>query len=518
VAVSNLARGKKANFGAIPIVASAQGFGLQAAESAKGIGAIPGLAWKGAKAAKNHPLDAAKGALIVSNPALLTAYLASHPATAKKVGAFAVKSGAAMGADIAADIKAGRYERAVGRIGFEVASVAVGGKGAPEAVSGAAKAASGAARVGSKATAAVKKSVAATKTVKTAKQPTEDFITAGDARWAKRNPDVIKHVLHGDEYGGKHVAKGGGSATVEVNGKPATVHVTPSGPRTPGKSWRADVKIVDARGNTIREKGSTMFPAEWSNAEAARAIRQASVMAKRQRLLTEKNGQFVAKIDVAGQKVEVHFADAAGTRPLSAFPVKKNAAFEADPFAHLKAVAQPKVADTALLDRIGKPAGVDINRVHEQPYANPGRLEIQRFNGENEFRFDRLDTSKKYLYIVDNNGDLVVAPEVDLYLKPDFARTITPNSNPARPTKHADLAELAAGGTERGRARAGGEISYDKHQGEWFVDNNSSYTFRRLDGNLLDIDSLRAVRELMRKLGANVDGVHMFDVVNKRFA
>ncbi len=150
------------------------------------------------------------------------------------------------------------------------------------------------------------------------------------------------------------------------------------------------------------------------------------------------------------------------------------------------------------LDTVMPVTGVHTNRKNEWPYHLPPRYE--RHDGENPFRPQRLDPSQTYLWVIDANGNFVVAPEN----QPGFHSDGGP-----RPVKHADL--LPPGGKVRPPGRAGGELHAvpGTHPPEWQLDFNSSYSFDRLDGRMVDEDpaAAAAVEQLLQSQGTNTSTI-----------
>jgi hypothetical protein len=129
-----------------------------------------------------------------------------------------------------------------------------------------------------------------------------------------------------------------------------------------------------------------------------------------------------------------------------------------------------------LLAEIGEPVGTTTQRTSEIPYGSPP--EMQTLRGR-PLDLNSLDPSKKYVWVIDEHGNFLLAPEDQAAV--GFA--------PGRPTpgvvKHGDLTP-GPGGQTRGVARAGGELYPEtvdgKPTGRWIMDNNSSYTFARKAG------------------------------------
>ncbi|MGR9101078.1 MAG: eCIS core domain-containing protein, partial [Gammaproteobacteria bacterium] len=101
-----------------------------------------------------------------------------------------------------------------------------------------------------------------------------------------------------------------------------------------------------------------------------------------------------------------------------------------------------------LLARVGEPSEVHTNRPYEWPYQNPPEMVASQGR-----RIDvtRLDPNRKYLWVVDREGNFIIAPEE----QPGFG--VTESLPQGRPVKHGDLVP-GEGGQSRGAARAGGEL------------------------------------------------------------
>jgi hypothetical protein len=123
--------------------------------------------------------------------------------------------------------------------------------------------------------------------------------------------------------------------------------------------------------------------------------------------------------------------------------------------------------------------------------------------------FNSLDPSKKYLWVVDSDGNMRIAPEQNPAYKysgdDDMAGT-------ERPVKHGDLVAPPDGQT-RGIARAGGELNYDNDAGNWVLDNQSSYTFNRADNSVSSPDNLAASKDLLQQSGTDVSNLQTNDSI-----
>jgi len=142
-----------------------------------------------------------------------------------------------------------------------------------------------------------------------------------------------------------------------------------------------------------------------------------------------------------------------------------------------------------LIARTGEPSGVHwtSNRAREVPYKTPPDMCVLPRDAP-----PVLDPKRKYLWVVDPDGNVRIAPEDQAGLN--------------RPLKHGDLTPSPDAQT-RGPARNGGELNYNEATGKWEMDNNSSYAFNRADGALTSSDNLNAAHELMEHNGMNMDDV-----------
>lgn len=125
---------------------------------------------------------------------------------------------------------------------------------------------------------------------------------------------------------------------------------------------------------------------------------------------------------------------------------------------------------------------------------------------------DKLNPSRRYLWVLDESGNFRIADEGQGGRFPQRGRL--PRSHPAAgetPLKHGDLTPGPEGNT-RGVARAGGELSAEldasgKPTGRWVMDNNSSYTFNRTDAQTLTSTNLDAAKELLKTTGTDVSRI-----------
>jgi len=132
------------------------------------------------------------------------------------------------------------------------------------------------------------------------------------------------------------------------------------------------------------------------------------------------------------------------------------------------------------------------NRASERPYRRPPEVYTAR-PGE---PLPPLDPAKSpYLWAVDPDGVIHVAPERQQGAFPHRA------GGRADIVKHRDLLHTPEG--QPAPARAGGEFSWDSDQRLWIMDNNSSLTFARADGQFLGEDNLAACMRLLEQTGTD---------------
>jgi RHS repeat-associated protein len=154
-------------------------------------------------------------------------------------------------------------------------------------------------------------------------------------------------------------------------------------------------------------------------------------------------------------------------------------------YAQWKATQNP---DPATVARTGEPSTVNNNRPSEWPYRNPPEMSTVRPGKP----LPELDTNRTYLWAVDKDGNVLVAPE--------------DQAGWTRPVKHGDLIP-GPEGTSRGAARAGGELNYNSETGQWEMNNDSSYTFLRTDGNKGTADNLQASHDLVTQSGTDTSNI-----------
>lgn len=149
--------------------------------------------------------------------------------------------------------------------------------------------------------------------------------------------------------------------------------------------------------------------------------------------------------------------------------------------------------DPEKVAKVGEPSTVNTYRPREVPYHNPPDMMV--VNPGQKLDTSKLDPNKKYLWVVDKDGNVIIAPEN----QPGFgAKEGLPNG---RDVKHGDLVP-GPGGQTRGEARAGGELTALKdsdgnYTGDWLMNNDSSYTFNRTDGQTGTGENLNAAADLL---------------------
>jgi hypothetical protein len=121
--------------------------------------------------------------------------------------------------------------------------------------------------------------------------------------------------------------------------------------------------------------------------------------------------------------------------------------------------------------------------------------------------------------VVDGDGNFKFAPERQN--SSDFMKPLPVDKS--FDIKHGDL-QPGKGGFSRGPARAGGELQNIHNpdgtpSGQWYINNDSSYTFRRVDANgrplpWLPAESIEAVRQHLIEGGVSGDQLVTDDVLS----
>lgn len=154
-------------------------------------------------------------------------------------------------------------------------------------------------------------------------------------------------------------------------------------------------------------------------------------------------------------------------------------------------------------EAIGEPARTDVGakggpvpRPNEWPYSNPPNMVT--VPPGTPLELSSLNPRLKYLWVVDADGNFKYAPEGQN--TSDFVKPLPPDEG--FKIKHGDL-QPDPSGMARGPARAGGELTNvpgpdGAPSDVWRIDNDSSYTFRRVNENgeplpWLPADSIKAV-------------------------
>ncbi|MEZ4439682.1 MAG: hypothetical protein R3B72_11370, partial [Polyangiaceae bacterium] len=165
--------------------------------------------------------------------------------------------------------------------------------------------------------------------------------------------------------------------------------------------------------------------------------------------------------------------------------------------------------------KIGEAVSTEINRPQEHVYRPPEN-QITIKTGQ-KFDITTLDPSKKYLYIINEAGDAVLAPES----QPGYKYSSGPRAGQPRVLKHRDLAP-GPGGKTPGKARIGGEFYFSESEGTWIVDNSSSFSALRATrpGAPSDLppspkESLDATLEIFELTGSDVSKIQTRDVIRR---
>jgi len=155
---------------------------------------------------------------------------------------------------------------------------------------------------------------------------------------------------------------------------------------------------------------------------------------------------------------------------------------------------EPTRPSPELLAQVGEPSTAETLRGSEVPYRHPPEMVVAE-RGK-PIDVSALDPNKTYLWVVDGEGRVIIAPEHQAGF--------------GRPVKHGDLVP-GAGGEFRGQARAGGELNarWNEATGEWVweMDSNSSYSFARTDQGLLGEPSRAAAHEVLSETGTDTGSI-----------
>ena len=172
-----------------------------------------------------------------------------------------------------------------------------------------------------------------------------------------------------------------------------------------------------------------------------------------------------------------------------------------------------------LVQATGEPSTVTLpRRAYELPYTEPDGTVVVRPGRPLDLR--ALDPNKRYLWIVDSDGNWRVCPEAQGNRYPNRIRGKATESL----AKHGDLAAGAGpappqpgnNAARRGPARGGGELIAQRAPdgqptGRWTMNNDSSFTFLRDDGKTLGQANLDAAKELLAASGTDVS---LIDISN----
>jgi hypothetical protein len=155
---------------------------------------------------------------------------------------------------------------------------------------------------------------------------------------------------------------------------------------------------------------------------------------------------------------------------------------------------EPTRPSPELLAQVGEPSTAETLRGSEVPYRHPPEMVVAE-RGK-PIDVSTLDPNKTYLWVVDGEGRVIIAPE----RQSGFGRWV----------KHGDLVP-GAGGEFRGQARAGGELRarWNDTTGEWVweMDSNSSYSFARTDKGTLGEPSRAAAHEVLSETGTDTGSI-----------
>lgn len=137
-------------------------------------------------------------------------------------------------------------------------------------------------------------------------------------------------------------------------------------------------------------------------------------------------------------------------------------------------------------------------RPRELPYTVPPGTRVVR-PGQ-PLDVSGLDPSVRYIWVVDTEGNILVTAESQPAGVFSQGRTVA---------KHGDLVP-GAGGQSRGAARAGGELNAERLPDgsvRWNMNNDSSYTFQRMDGTVSTGRQLDAAHELLGTTGTDMTNI-----------
>jgi hypothetical protein len=167
-----------------------------------------------------------------------------------------------------------------------------------------------------------------------------------------------------------------------------------------------------------------------------------------------------------------------------------------------------------LIAEAGAPSGVWTGtpgtaqaRPREVPYTQPPDMQVVRLGSP--LRVENLNSRKRYLWVLDEQGSFRVAAEGqgDLFPRRGKLGVRHPQAGET-PLKHGDLTP-GPDGQMRGVARAGGEFRAElgpdgKPTGRWLMNLDSSYAFARLDEVRLGAKELNAAHRLLETTGTDI--------------
>jgi hypothetical protein len=169
------------------------------------------------------------------------------------------------------------------------------------------------------------------------------------------------------------------------------------------------------------------------------------------------------------------------------------------------AITRAAAQRTRLIEGTGAPSTVRPGgplepRPRELPYTAPPDLRTVRPGSPLDL--SSMDPSRRYLWVVDAEGNVLVAAERQAAGVFSQGRTMA---------KHGDLVP-GPGGLSRGAARAGGELIAEtdaagRPTGRWIMNNDSSYTFARTDATHSSGGNLGAAHELLGTTGTDTSRI-----------
>ncbi|MEV0667054.1 hypothetical protein ACIBI3_27745 [Actinomadura luteofluorescens] len=192
----------------------------------------------------------------------------------------------------------------------------------------------------------------------------------------------------------------------------------------------------------------------------------------------------------------------------------------------LNPVERDRISRRRSGDRLGRPSRIFVRgRGFERPYISPPTVQIIRQGAP--LAVSMLDPSRTFLWLIDAQGDIRIAPEQDPSYASLYPRRVylEGSGRPDHGLKHADLAAGASYDRVtrllrlRPPARIGGELRPETAHdglltGRWILNNDSAYNARktRLDFKSMGQKELRIAFELLRATGTDTSDitVHAF--------